>query len=106
MQDFTVELRTDSQGRHVVVPHGDLDLATHRELREAINELVLAGNVDIVVDLDHATFMDSTALGTLIGARRRAHAMRGTFVVVCTNEDLLRLFRATSLDRVFTIVPA
>jgi anti-sigma B factor antagonist len=101
---FTVDTWSDAHGRHVVAPRGELDVATHRYLREAIHELVLAGKVDIVVDLNHTTFLDSTALGTLISARRRTHALKGSFAILCDDERLLQVFRVTSLDRVFTII--
>lgn len=104
MQAFEVDVRVDAGGRHVVTPHGEIDVGSHRQLREAINELLVAGNVHIVVDLDHTTFLDSTALGILIGARRRAYALKGSFALHCSNPELLRVFRATSLDRVFDIL--
>lgn len=106
VQEFTVDTHEAPEGHHVVVPRGEIDLATQRQLSDVIRELLLAGKVDLVVDLDHTTFMDSTGLGTLISARRRAHALKGSFAIRCRNDDLLRLFRATSLDRVFTIVQA
>ena len=104
MGRFKVQTRPGCDGTHVVSPRGEIDLATHRQLREAIQELLVAGNVDIVVDLTHTTFLDSTALGTLIAARRRTHALKGSFAIRCEDETLLKVFRATSLDRVFTIV--
>ncbi|WP_199286665.1 STAS domain-containing protein [Nocardioides houyundeii] len=104
MPEFTVDTASDAEGLHVVTPRGELDVATHRHLRESIHELVLAGKVHIVVDLNHTTFLDSTALGTLISARRRTHALKGSFAIRCDDERLLQVFRVTSLDRVFTII--
>ena len=97
-----IEIRPD-RGRHVVIPRGELDLVTQSQLKEAINELVVAGHVDLVVDLDETSFMDSTGLGALIGARRKTHAFKGSFAIVCSQERLLKLFRITSLDKVFAI---
>ena len=87
----------------MVAPHGEIDLATHTQLSTAIVELLDAGKVDIVVDLSHTTFLDSTALGTLISARRRAYSRKGSFEILCSNERLLRIFQVTSLDKVFSI---
>jgi anti-sigma B factor antagonist len=101
--EFSIEVRPDAEGRQVVAPRGEIDLVTHLQLSKAITELVAEGKVDIVVDLSDVTFLDSTALGTLIGARRRTYAHNGSFSILCSNERLLRVFRATSLDRVFTI---
>lgn len=93
----------DESGRRVVRPRGELDLATRGEFADAIQEMLVDGHVNLVVDLDTVAFLDSTGLGALIGARRRAHALGGSLVIRCGNPKLLRLFRATSLDRVFTI---
>lgn len=103
MDGFSIELSTDAEGRQVVAPHGEMDLATHTQLLRAIEDVLDAGRVDIVVDLSHTTFLDSTALGTLISARRSALAHEGSFVILCSNPRLLRLFEVTSLDQVFEI---
>jgi anti-sigma B factor antagonist len=97
-----IEIKAED-GRYVVIPRGEVDLVTQAQLKEVINELVVAGNVDIIVDLDETTFLDSTGLGALIGARRKTHAFMGSFAIVCTQERLLKLFRITSLDKVFAI---
>jgi anti-sigma B factor antagonist len=97
-----IEIKAEN-GRYVVTPRGEVDLVSQIQLKEAINELVVAGHVDIVVDLDETTFLDSTGLGALIGARRKTHAFMGSFAIVCTKERLLKLFRITSLDKVFAI---
>jgi anti-sigma B factor antagonist len=97
-----IEIKAED-GRYVVIPRGEVDLVTQAQLKEVINELVVAGNVDIIVDLDETTFLDSTGLGALSGARRKTHAFMGSFAIVCTQERLLKLFRITSLDKVFAI---
>lgn len=97
-----IEVRAE-RGHHVVIPRGEIDLVSQAQLKEVINNLVVAGNVHLVVDLDEVTFLDSTALGALIGARRKTHAFRGSFSLVCNNERILKLFRITSLDKVFMI---
>jgi anti-sigma B factor antagonist len=97
-----IEIKAED-GRYVVIPRGEVDLVTQVQLKEAINDLVVAGNVDIIVDLDETTFLDSTGLGALIGARRKTHAFMGSFAIVCNQERMLKLFRITSLDKVFAI---
>ncbi|HSE71771.1 MAG TPA: STAS domain-containing protein [Nocardioidaceae bacterium] len=90
-------------GHAVVVPRGDVDLATNGRLREAIDELVVGGEVHLVVDLDEVSFLDSTGLGALIGARRKTHAFKGSFALVCTKDQVMKLFTITGLDKVFAI---
>ena len=92
-------------GYTVVVPRGELDLVTQTELKRYVNDLVVNGKVNLVVDLNHTTFLDSTGLGALISARRQTHTFHGSFAIVCDNPRLLRLFKIVSLDKVFTIHP-
>jgi anti-sigma B factor antagonist len=103
VNDFSVQTGEDERGRAVLAPHGDLDLATNRQFVQAVTDALERGQVHLVVDLTHTTFMDSTALGTLISARRRALALDGSFVILCREPRLLRLFEITSLDKVFAI---
>lgn len=103
MNDFSVETSQDDRGRTVIRPRGELDLATHQELSQAITGALDAGQAHLVVDLTDTTFLDSTALGALISAHRRTDSLGGSFTVVCPDERLLRLFQVTKLDQVFTI---
>ena len=103
-----MQLDIDSEVVHgytVVVPRGELDLVTQTELKKFVNDLVVGGTVNLVVDLNETTFLDSTGLGALISARRQTHTFHGSFAIVCNNDRLLRLFRIVSLDKVFTIHP-
>ena len=90
-------------GRAVVTPRGEIDLATVDAFREVLNELVIQGHVHLLVDLDHTPFIDSLGLGALVGARRKAHAFKGSLGILCSSERILRLFRVSGLDRVFDI---
>ena len=87
----------------VLSPRGEIDFATGPKLKEAITERLMAGEVTLVVDLLAVDFIESTGLGALIGGRRRAHALKGSLVLVCTEEQMLKIFRITGLDKVFQI---
>ena len=60
----------------------------------------------LVVDLTSTTFIDSSSLGVLIGAHRRLKQRDGSLVVVCDNEAIVKTFKITGLDGVFTLVPS
>jgi anti-sigma B factor antagonist len=90
-------------GYTVLTPRGDLDLATVRDLRARIHQLLQDGNVHLVLDLEHVDFIDSSGLGVLIGARRKTFARRGSFALVCENLRVLRLLELTGLNMVFTM---
>ncbi len=94
---------TRREGFTILSPQGEIDFATGPQLKDAITELLVAGEVDLVVDLLAVDFIESTGLGALIGGRRRAHALKGSLVLVCTEDQMLKIFRITGLDKVFQI---
>ena len=94
---------TRREGFTILSPQGEIDFATGPQLKDAITELLVAGEVHLVVDLLKVDFIESTGLGALIGGRRRAHALQGSLVLVCTEDQMLKIFRITGLDKVFQI---
>ena len=90
-------------GHAVVEVRGEVDVYTSSVLRERLVELIDGGHRQVVVDLDRVEFLDSSGLGVLVGALRRLRTVGGELTLVCTNEKLLKVFRITALDRVFTI---
>jgi len=93
----------NTHGRTVLEVSGEIDVYTAPTLREKIIALVDGGVTGLIVDLTNVEFLDSTGLGVLVGALKRLRGVGGTFGVVCDQERLLKIFRITGLDRVFTI---
>jgi anti-sigma B factor antagonist len=102
--DLDIDVAT-SNGFAVLSPRGDIDHATAPHVQDAITETLLAGDVEVVVDLRGVDFIESTGLGVLIGGRRRALALNGSLSLVCAQEHVLTVFRVTGLDKVFSIYP-
>lgn len=99
-----LQVTTSLDPRHAYVrAEGEIDLATVTRLRTAIIDALAAGVRDIELDLDAVTYLDSSGLGTLVGAHKRIQALGGTLRVHCTQERVLRLLRITGIDRVLTI---
>ena len=94
---------TPHQHRTVVTVTGEIDLATQGQLRARLNDLVVAGQVDLVLDLSGVDFVDSTGLGALLGPRRRGHAFHGSLALVIPNGSVKKVFTITGLEKVFAI---
>ena len=94
---------SDVHGWTVVAAAGEIDVAAAPMLRERLVDLIGEGAHQVVLDLENVDFIDSTGLGVLVGAVRRARAEDGDLRIVCTNSRLLRIFDITGLGEVFTI---
>jgi anti-sigma B factor antagonist len=92
-----------SLGRAVVTVRGELDVFTAPRLHETIAQGIELGARYLVVDLGVVTFIDSTALGVLIGAAKRLAVVAGSLAVVCQNQNVRRVLELTGLDSVFAI---
>lgn len=89
--------------RTVVAVTGEIDVATQGQLRSYLNELIVGGDVHLVLDLSGVSFLDSTGLGALIGARRRVYAFHGSLALVIPDEQVMKVFTITGLEKVFVI---
>jgi anti-sigma B factor antagonist len=90
----------------VVVVEGEHDIFTAPTLRERLDEAIRRGG-GIVVDLTGATFVDSSVLGALLDARRRAlEAGRGFVVCVGASVEpgVQRILDITGLVPVLPVV--
>jgi anti-sigma B factor antagonist len=101
---FEIEDRSVDADTHVVSVSGEIDLFTAPEFKQRVSAPIDEGRTHVVVDLTETTFIDSSSLGVLIGAHRRLRRLDGRLVVVCSNDAIVKTFRITGLDGVFTIV--
>ena len=102
--DFSIEDRQVGDDTHVVAVAGEIDLFTAPDFKQHVAAPIDEGVTHVVVDLTKTTFIDSSSLGVLIGAHRRLKLRGGSLVIVCDNEAIIRTFRITGLDGVFTLV--
>ena len=86
----------------LIAVEGELDLATAPQLKWRLVDAVEGGRAAIVVDLGDVMFMDSTALGVLVGVRRSLD-VGSRLAVVCTHPGVLNIFQISGLDGAFNI---
>ncbi len=101
--EFALSQESLDDERHVVAVRGEIDLFTAPELKSALADAIEEGRSRIVVDLSETTFLDSTALGVLIGAVKRLRSREGRLTIVNTDDNIAKTFEITGLDQIFTI---
>jgi anti-sigma B factor antagonist len=83
---------------------GELDLSSAPQLKWTLRDSLDGGHDRLVLDLSLSTFMDSTALGVLIGVNRSLD-VGGRMAIACSRMDLLHIFELSGMDSVFAIFP-
>ena len=81
------------------------DLYTAPKVQEALRSVTAAGARTIVVDLTETTFLDSTMLHALLGARNKLRD-GGRLLLVTNNETIKRVFEIAGIDRFFAFYPS
>jgi anti-sigma B factor antagonist len=101
---FTIVKRELDERTNVVSVEGELDLSTAPRLKWMLIDSLEAGVSQLVVDLSLATFIDSTALGVLVGVNRMLD-VGARLAIVCMREHVLRIFEFSGTDGAFAIYP-
>lgn len=101
-QSFHITDR-EVDGVPVVSASGEIDVATAPPLRDRLQAMTTSGKSTVIVDLLGVTFLDSTALGVLVGALKRCREAGGDLPLVITEPRILKVFEITGLTGVFPI---
>jgi len=88
----------------VISVEGELDLSTAPSLKWMLVDSLETGGSRLVVDLSLVTFIDSTALGVLVGVTRRLD-LGARLAIVCALPKVLKIFQFSGLDGAFAIFP-
>lgn len=87
----------------VITLGGELDAFSSRHLRHRLDAVIEAGRSDLVIDLAALDFIDSTALGVLVGALRQARLHGGDVRLRGVTAVARRVFDVTGLSQVFNV---
>jgi len=103
IEEFRIDEERLGLATAVLAIYGEADMRVASELKDRLGEVIDDGPSAVVLDLSAATFVDSTALGVLLGAMKRQRARGGRFRVVAPMSEIRRIFEITLLDRVFEL---
>jgi anti-sigma B factor antagonist len=99
---FAISQRELDARTGVISIEGELDLSTAPRLKWMLVDALEMGETRLIVDLSLVTFMDSTALGVLVGVARKLEA-GARLAVVCVRPNVLKIFEFAGLDGAFAI---
>ncbi len=97
-----MELRIENHHAiDVIAISGRLDLVSSSALKDTIRQRLAERRMQIVVDMEKVTFINSSGLGALISALRDVRLTGGRIVLCRMAPYLEEIFTLTGLTRVF-----
>ena len=94
--DFDLKVSPEADETRVDVS-GELDAYTAPQLRKVLDELLDGSVSRLIVNLSGTSFIDSTGLGVLVGAARKARSQDGELVLDQPTNSVHRVLQITGL---------
>ncbi|MBP7585410.1 MAG: STAS domain-containing protein [Spirochaetes bacterium] len=87
----------------IVVLDGRIDQDASAEMESLLQGCMNKGRYNICIDMINVKHICSSALGVLVAVKRKMKDREGDIKLVIADDNLLKLFQTTMLDRVFEI---
>lgn len=100
---FQLQIRRVNDQAAIVEIHGDMDMQSSPQAKAAMLELLEQGCRHLLINLQHAEYLDSTALGAFVGLLKRAREHGGDVRLVSPSSRVRRLLEITRLTFAFHI---
>lgn len=104
MPDLVVTQETTADGSRVIALSGELDMPGIALLGPALAES-LGPRARVVLDCTDLTWIDSSGLGTILGAQQALSRDGGGMAIACRNPTVLRVFDLAAIARVIPVAP-
>jgi anti-anti-sigma factor len=95
--------RKSNNNVEIIIFDGRIDQEGSEELEAVLQECIENDKHSICIDLMNVKHICSSALGVLVAVKRKMKDNEGDIKLVIVNDNLLRLFETTMLDKVFEI---
>jgi anti-anti-sigma factor len=82
---------------------GELDVSNIGEFKETLSHGIEQKSPNILLDCEQLKYIDSTGLGVLVAAYKKAKEMGGSIRIVHLKPYLKKIFMITALDKIFNI---
>lgn len=87
----------------VVAPRGGLDMASATQLK--LQDCIDAGKTRLVLDLEAVDYIDSSGLGEIVRAMKRAREAGGDLRLCRPREEVFRILEITGLNKAISLYP-
>lgn len=104
--DLKIDVQRIDDSAALIAIEGEVDVYTAPQLKQQIISLIEDGTRNVIVSLEAVEYLDSTALGVLIGCLKRLRENDGSLDIICGKGRIRRIFEITGLDNILNISPS
>jgi len=100
-----MEMRSCVEDDWLIVFHlqGEIDAETGPDFREALEQARAEGQRWFLIDLLEAEYLDSVALGILLGTAKETAKVGGRLAVACNRPNLVKLFELAGVKELLNV---
>ena len=96
-------MKLGEENAKVILINEDFIVEAASTFRDDTKIMMEKGIYHFVIDFSRCRFIDSTGLGVIVAVYKKCIENNGSVKLRNLNEDVLRVFKLTRLDRVFDI---
>lgn len=96
---------SEQSGVKVVHLHGPVDVSRAMALRDLLGEQIDSPSARVLLDLSDVSLIDSSGIGILVTAHRRAAGQGARFALAGATGTVARVFEMTRTDKLLAIHP-
>jgi anti-anti-sigma factor len=101
-----MDYKIDSEeGDKIVRLSGPLDVSQAMQLREVLGEQIDGPGARVLVDLGDVPLIDSSGIGVMVTAHRRADGAGASFALAGAGATVARVFSMTRTDKLLRVYP-
>jgi len=100
-----MEMRSCVEDGWLMVFHlqGEIDAETGPDFRDALEQARAEGQRWFLIDLLETEYLDSVALGILLGTAKETSKLGGSLAVACNRPNLVKLFELTGVKELLNV---
>ncbi len=95
--------RISADNMEIIQLEGRIDQEASEELESMLEDCIKDEVENICIDMINVKHICSSALGVLVAIKRKIKDKDGDIKLVISNDNLMKLFQTTMLDKVFEI---
>ena len=96
----------NEDGVTIVRLAGPVDVSHSLELREVLGEQIDGPGARVLVDLSDVALIDSSGIGVMVSAHRRADGAGAAFALAGAGSTVEKVFSITRTDRLLRLYPS